>query len=61
MYILNFAISIVMLFCSVCLAMAAFMTPSGIQTLSVCVFSIMSLVCFGLVAMAYRELEEQID
>ncbi|EJW89647.1 membrane protein [gut metagenome] len=59
MYILNFAISVLMLFCSVCMAMAAFITPSGIQMLSVCVFSFMSLVCSILVAMTYRELKEQ--
>lgn len=61
MYILNFAISVVMLFCSVCMAMAAFVTPSSIKAFAVCVFLFMSLVCVWLVAMTYKELEEQIE
>ena len=54
----NFIMSIFATLCSLGMIYCAIVTESPIKSVSVIIFSIISLLCVRLVAMTYKELKE---
>nr|DAH68774.1 MAG TPA: hypothetical protein [Caudoviricetes sp.]DAK56132.1 MAG TPA: hypothetical protein [Caudoviricetes sp.]DAV59477.1 MAG TPA: hypothetical protein [Caudoviricetes sp.] len=54
----NFILSIFAALCSLGMIYGAIVTESPIKSVSVIIFSIISLLCVRLVVMTYRELKE---